>query len=279
MISLLALAGFACLVCLVLCLVWLAGDGNESSAATRGWWPSVGSSLAPPPGSIVGEKLSDFKYTESRVYPPGAAPEIQNFEQVGPGHFRMTLRHRGSWHDGDRGLTSDKYKDKSRAELSSLKGNDRPFTVGSTWLMGTTVRLAPDFRPSRGYCNLMQPCAHQSFVTLTGLAGDTVTGSLNVFQNGLGTPFRAVRAFKMRRGEWVTLVVRISIGKSGSYALSVNGDSFRGIADIDTTKSGERTPPLGGTWGLYGSATYDTAGKPLGDQVVEHKNIFLKKLS
>lgn len=272
MLTLVASLGFLCLLCVVGFLM-LEGGWNELA------WPNLGSSLQPPSGAVVGEKLSDFKYTDPRVYPPGAGPEIQNFEQVGPRHMRMTLRHRGTWWDGDRGLTSAKYRDKSRAELTTLKGLDKPFTVGSTWLMGTTVRLAPDFRPSRGYCNLAQPVKHQSFLTLTGLSGDTVTGSLNVFQNGLGTPFTQVRAFKMKRGEWTTLVIRINISRDGSYALSVNGDAFQGINGIDTIKSGENVPPFGGSWGLYGSATTDVNGKPLGDQVVEHKNIFLKKLS
>ena len=264
--------------------------------------PPLPPTAAPPAGAVVGESMKDFKYSDSLVFPkntPGAE-EIQNVTQVGPRTFNFTLRHRGNpwatnnpkgvrgaWYDGDRDLQWNegkhegnvgKYKDKSRAELSCLKGLNAPFAVGTTWLIGTTVRLDPAFRPAAGYCNLMQPVGHQSFFTMHAIKGDTVTATLRVFENGIGSRQIDVRTVKLKRGEWTTLVIRVKIAQDGEYALSVNGDEFQGKKGLDTTRGHTRGPPFGGTWGLYGSGTWDVDRKPLNDSTLQHSNMFLKKL-
>lgn len=232
----------------------------------------------PPPGSIVLRSFKDFKFVESKVYPPGAAPEIQNIQQVAPAWFKFILRHRGTWYDGDRDLKNNKAgKDKSRAETAGYGRYMTPFEMGSTWLIGTTVRLDPGFVPSRGYSNILQPTNHQTFLTLTALKNDVVTAKLNVFENGIGTRIHTARTVTFKRGEWTTLVVKIAFGRPGYVGLSINGDAFVGIK-IDTSRSGDRKPPFGGNAGLYGSATRGVDGKPLGDQIVEHRNMFIKHL-
>jgi hypothetical protein len=258
------------------------GDGK-----TRG--TGDGGGLAPPAGAKVLETMRDVRFTESLVYPRGKAPEIKNIVEVAPRHFRFTLRHRWhseGWYDGDRDLKWNEGRHagyvgkrvaKSRAEIT-MASPDKPFDVGTTWLIGTTVRLAPDFVPSKGYCNIMQPLNHQSFLNLIGISGDVVTAALCVFKDGVGTPITVARKVGIKRGEWTTLVVRVKIAKNGAYALSINGDDFQGVAGIDTTKSGDRTPPFGGNWGLYGTGESDVRGKPLGDQTVEHRDMFVKKL-
>ena len=253
----------------------------------------------PPQGAVVGETLKDFQVTDSLVFPRGAANEIPNITQIAPRVFNFLLRHRGNphagqkgaWYDGDRDLQWNEgrhkslkgkpgaYKDKSRAEMCCLKGIGTragpKLGVGDTWLIGTTVRLDPDFVPSKGYCNVMQPVFDQSFVTLFRLTGNVVRAKLVVFSNGIGSAQLIAREFDIPRGEWVSLAVRVHFAKKGKYELSVNGDPFRGIA-ADTTKGRQ---PFGSQWGLYGSGTKDVNNKPLGDSQLQHRNIYLKKLS
>lgn len=262
-------------VCLVLAALALSNYASGQQQNDGG-----GSSMGPPSGAIVARSMADLTWGDSLVYPPGAAEEIRNIQETSPGVFRCILRHRGSWYDGDRDLQNNKEgKDKSRAEISSIrKGMHRPYNVGETWLIGTTVKLDKDFVPARGYCNIMQPLNHQSFVNLTRIRGDVVTGGLYVFEDGIGSPITTVRTFQLRRGEWTTVVVRVRVGKDGEYGLSINGDSFV-TKKFDTTKSGDRTPPFGGNWGLYSSATKNVNGGQLKDLIVDHKDIFIKKLS
>lgn len=299
MLAVAVIAAFFCLVLVISIMVLLAdtsgtATGPATGPATEPGYKDTtaglgdkGVSVQPPTDALVVETMRDFKWVDSLVYPRGAAPEIPNIQQVQRGHFKFILRHRKSWYDGDRDLqwnegrhsgAAGRSVDKSRAELCCIKGIDRPFTLNSTWLIGSTVRLAPDFVPSWGYCNVMQPANHQSFLMLSRINGDMVTAELRVFADGVGTQQRVARTVQIRRGEWTTLVVRAKFARGGSYELSVNGDPFKGIFGIDTTKSGDRTLPFGGNFGLYGSGTKDVTGKPLGDQVVEHKNIFLKKV-
>jgi hypothetical protein len=253
----------------------------------------------PPAGAIVATKVSDFENVDnSLVFPRGAGPEIQNITDDGPSTFKFVLRHRGNpwstlnpkgergaWYDGDRdlqwneGKRDGKYHDKSRAEVSCLHGHGskkKPsLEIGDKWEIGTTVRLDPDFVPSRGYCNLMQPVFDQSFLNLTGIKGDMVTAQLMVFTDGIGSPIKVARAFEIRRGEWTSIRVRVKFHKNGFYRCSVNGDPFSGV-DMDTTNGRQ---PFGPKWGLYMTATTDVTGKPVRDSIVWHRNVYLDKLS
>lgn len=237
----------------------------------------------PPVGACVAETMADINFAETEVFPKGAGPEIKNIQMAGPRWFRFVLRHRGTWYDGDRNLKNNKAGlNKSRAEIygmcsKKLAGSMTPFKLGETWLMGSTVRLAPNFVPSRGYCNLMQPVNHQSFLTMTKLAGDTVTVELRVFENGIGSPTRLARAAQIKRGQWHTLVVKATFAKNGYYGLSVDGDDFKGIT-MDTTKSSRGAPPYGGNFGIYGNAGNGVDGKPVPDWVVDHYNMYYKKV-
>lgn len=236
----------------------------------------------PPAGACVAETMADINFQETEVFPKGAAPEIKNIQLMAPRWFRFILRHRGSWYDGDRNLRNNKAGlNKSRAEIYGMcdkkLGSLTAFNIGDTWLMGSTVRLAPDFVPSRGYCNLMQPVNHQSFLTMTKLEGDTVTLELRVFDNGIGSKQTLARTATIKRGQWHTLVVKATFAKNGYYGLSVDGDEFQGVR-LDTTRAGERKPPYGGNFGIYGNAGTGVNGKPVGDWTVDHYNMYYKKL-
>ena len=253
--------------------------------------PDVG---VPPPGSIVAETLKDFNkgkgVDDSLVFPRGAAPEITNITQVAPRHFKFVLRHRGNpwsqynqrgtkgaWYDGDRNLEwnegkrDGKYHDKSRAEVNGLPAK---ISNGDTWDIATTVKLDKNFVPSQSYCNIMQPVFDGSFLSLTNVKGNNVTGSLFVFPNGIGKGIRTARDISIPRGEWVSIVVRVKFARDGFYQMSINGDAFKGI-NLDTTKA---RFPYSNKWGLYCTATTDVTGKPMGDSVVEHKNIYMRKV-
>lgn len=236
----------------------------------------------PPAGACVAETMADINFQETEVFPKGAAPEIKNIQLMAPRWFRFILRHRGKWYDGDRNLRNNKEgKNKSRAEIYGMcdkkLGSTTAFKLGDTWLMGSTIRLAPDFVPSRGYCNLMQPANHQSFLNMVALKGDDVTVELRVFENGIGTKTTLARSVTIKRGQWHTLVVKATFAKNGYYGLSVDGDEFKGVT-LDTTKSGERKPPFGGNFGIYGNAGTGVDGKPVGDWVVDHYNMYYKKV-
>ena len=247
-----------------------------------------------PPRSIVAETLNDFNkgknVDNSLVFPRGAGPEITNITQVAPRHFKFVLRHRGNpwspfntrgtkgaWYDGDRdlewneGKRDGKYHDKSRAEVSGLPAQ---ISNGDTWDIATTVKLDKNFVPSQSYCNIMQPVFDGSFLSLTGIRGNTVTGSLFVFPNGIGKGIRTARDISIPRGEWVSIVVRVKFARGGFYQMSINGDAFKGI-NLDTTKA---RFPYSNKWGLYCTATTDVTGKPMVDSIVEHKNIYMRKV-
>jgi len=248
----------------------------------------------PPPGSIVAETLKDFSkgkgVDDSLVFPRGAAPEITNITQIAPRHFKFVLRHRGNpwtplnprgtrgaWYDGDRNLEFNegkrdgKYHDKSRAEVSGLPAK---ISNGETWEIATTVKLDEKFIPSQSYCNIMQPVFDGSFLSLTGIRGNTVTGSLFVFPNGIGKGIKVARDIEIPREQWTSIRIRIKFAKDGFYQLSVNGDAFKGI-NLDTTKA---RFPYSNKWGLYCTATTDVTGKPMADTILEHKNIYMKKM-
>ena len=253
--------------------------------------PDVG---APPSGSIVAETLKDFSkgkgVDDSLVFPRGAAPEIVNITQIAPRHFKFVLRHRGNpwspynprgtkgaWYDGDRDLSwnegkrDGKYHDKSRAEVNGLPAK---ISNGDTWDIATTVKLDKNFVPSRSYCNLMQPVFDGSFLSLTGIKGDNVTGSLFVFPDGIGSGIKTARDISIPREQWVSIVVRVKFAKDGFYQMSIDGDAFKGI-NLDTTKA---RFPYSNKWGLYCTATTDVNGNPMNDSIVEHKNIYMRKV-
>jgi hypothetical protein len=163
------------------------------------------------------------------------------------------LRFRGKWNDGDRDKTGGAYDKKARSEMVSLGGDD-PMRPGGTYLIGTSVYIAPGFRPSPGYCNIMQPVLFQSYLTLSG-SKDNLTATLMAFTKGLGSPAKTIRAVKIPTGKWVQLVVKVKFGRDGYYGLSVNGDAFVG-QNMDTTiaKDGSGTgvaSKFGTKWGLY----------------------------
>lgn len=252
-----------------------------------------------PSGAIVAENLNDFGSVDnSLVFPRGAGPEVTNITQIAPRTFNFYLRHRGNpwsplnpegtrgaWYDGDRNLEWNegkrdrKYHDKSRAEVAYLKGygtkKGPQMKIGETWDIATTVRLDPSFRPSRGYCNIMQPVFDQSFVTLKSMSGDVVTAELGVMPRGIGGGVQTARTFTIKKGEWTRIVVRIKFANDGFYQCSVNGDAFRGI-NLDTAREGAVNQ---NKWGLYMTGTWDYNRQPLNDSTVQHKDIYIRRVA
>ena len=247
-----------------------------------------------PAGAVVAETLKDFSngkgVDKSLVFPRGTVPDVEHITQVAPRHFKFALRHRGNpwsainphgtrgaWYDGDRNLEwnegkrDGKYHDKSRAEVAGLTAK---ICIGDTWEISTTVRLDKNFVPSQSYCNIMQPIFDGSFLSLTGIKGNVVTGSLFVFTDGIGSTILTARDIEIPRGEWVSIRIRIKFAKDGFYQMSINGDAFKGIT-VDPTKARQ---PFGPKFGLYCTATTDVNGRPMTDSIVEHKNIYMKKL-
>lgn len=214
--------------------------------------PSLPAIAKPPSGAVVGDSLKKFTYTQSSVIPKGAAKDINTITQVAPGITMHGLRFRGSWNDGDRSLTTGIHSYKARAEMALGK---EQYKVGGTYLIGTTVLLAPDFQPSQMYTNIEQPIHFQSYFTITG-SGNNLKGSLYAFTKGLGSPTKLVRSFDFPRNTWMNFVIKVKLGPQGYYGLSVNGDDFKGI-NLDTTigKTSStgvgRGKAYGGTWGLY----------------------------
>ena len=258
------------------------GEGNTGAQTGSGSTeagPGPGPNAPIPSGAIVGRSVKDFGgVNNSEVYPKGKGTEIENITDVGGGVMQFLLRNRGVWYDGDRDLRNN-YKGlgKARAEVSGLGKTNQ--VAGETWEYGTTVKLDTNFRPMSGFCNIMQQ-AQISFVRLTQLKGNVVTGGLYYVTNpaeGEFHPQRLAREFTVNRGDWITLVVRVKVHQSdGECTLSVNGDSFKGARGVKMIKN---KPYYSGNWGLYGSVTKDVNGKPLGDNVVWHKDIWLRKVA
>jgi hypothetical protein len=237
--------------------------------------PLEDSSSKVPPDAIVVRTLADFsKVDKSQVYPRGAAKSIDLITQTAPGTFRFLLRHRGKWYDGDRTLEWNyKGHDKSRAEAAPAGPKVK---TGETWDFSTTVRLAPDFVPSEGYCNIAQPVFSVGFFTLTEQVGDTTTGEyfFNPDPKKIGQGAKLARSVTFKRGQWTTFVWRIHFDKKGSIKMSMNGDAFVGLSGVDTSRA---TLPVY-KMGLYGTGVKDIHGKKLGDQVVEHKNVYMRRI-
>jgi hypothetical protein len=123
---------------------------------------------------------------------------------------------------------------------------------------------------------IMQPVFDGSYVVLNGIKGDVVSGNLTMFTNGINSAQKWVRDFTVKRGEWVALCVRVKFGKKGEYGLSVNGDDFKMLRNVDTTNAKE---PWRSKVGLYMTATKDVTGKPMGDSIIQHTNVFIRKVS
>lgn len=252
--------------------------------------------VAPPRGARVVRALSDFKSVDdSLVFPRGAAPEIKNITQDADGTFRFVLRHRGNpwskvnpkgtrgaWYDGDRdlewneGKRDGKYHDKSRAEVSGAF--DLTQRYGETWEYATTFKVDNDFVPSVGYCNLMQPVLHVCWLGLDSIRGDTISASLDYTKAVRGfAPSATARSFTFKRGEWVSIVVRIKIHDSqGTLEASINGDDFRGVRNVKMNNQDAKGAYVC-KWGIYGSGTTNVNRQPLGDWTVMHKNVWLRK--
>ena len=234
---------------------WMAGDVHVPAMSEL---PPLPSTATPPAGATVARSLRNFQLLDPNVCPPGAAPEIKNFWLVAPGVFACVLRHRKTWHDGDRDICQGKYATKSRAEMCCL-GGPTPYVKGGSYLIGTTVWLRGDFVPAAGYCNFQQPTLHATYTTAQRLEGNNVITSVMAFERGLGSRTRVVRTFSVPRGQWTSWVIRIQPGrKSGRIEVSVNGDKFTGIT-LDTTIGHVHADRVGvvdkfgGTWGIYES--------------------------
>ena len=258
----------------------------------------------PPAGSYVVNTLKDFGFIdEPDVFPKGAAPNIQNITQIAPGIFNFYLRHRGdpwsslnphgtkgAWYDGDStgdwntGKRDGQYHDKSRAECSSWVGKPKGFpeiVVGGTYDIATTVRLNPDFMPSDSYTMVMQPVFDLCYLSVSGdpTKSNAVGAELGMFGSG-GTSgsSRTVTAFDLPRGQWTSLIMRLTVGKTGSIKMSVNGGAFKGLDHVDTTnrRSGH---PMSIKIGLYSAATTGANRKPLPDQQVQHANVYVHRIA
>lgn len=229
-----------------------------------------------PAGATTARTLADFDNVDrSLVYPRGAAPTIDHVTQLAPGVFNFLLRHRGAWYDGDRDLEWNyKGHPKSRAEVFLKQPKIR---VGETWDFGTTVRLDPDFVPSESYCNIAQPVFSLGFFTLTGQKGDDITGEYYYNENpdAIGQKLRLVRSVTFRRGRWTSFVFRIKFDKKGGMRLSMDGDTLRGLDGIDTSRPRKFNYKVG----LYGTGLKDVHGKQLGDSQLQHRDIYMVKVS
>jgi hypothetical protein len=197
----------------------------------------------------VGYDLGDYRWIDTSVIPRGAGPEIPNIRQVQRGVFAHTLRWRDGWHDGDRSLAHGAYLQKGRAELCCL-GGDTPMRIGQTWLIGTTILVPRDFAGARSFIDVGQLVHHQSYLDLDKKGGSFKI-TLRVFRNGLGSPSIRVRATTVPPDTWVSLVTRVRFSREGAYALSVDGDEFVEVDNIDTTYSRSGDGTFGGTFGLY----------------------------
>jgi hypothetical protein len=136
------------------------------------------------------------------------------------------------------------------------------------------VKLDKDFIPSQVYTNILQPIFDGSFLSLTGIRGNIVTGSLFVFTDGIGSKILTVRGISIPRDEWLSIRIRIKFARDGFYQMSVNGDAFKGI-NLDTTKA---RFPYSVKYGLYCTATTNVLGKPMKDLICYHRNMYMKKL-
>lgn len=225
----------------------------------------------------MGNALTQFKWVDSDVIPKGAAPEIENIVQHAPGILKHILRVGNGWADGDRKITTGRQSQKGRAEVCCLHQNT-PYKVGETWLIGSTLMFAPDFVPPPGYFQVAQPVLHQSFFNINKLSGNTMSGGMYVFEQGLGSPNRLVRKVSVKRGEWMTWTLKVKFGKDGYYGLSINGDEFQGF-NIDTSVGHIQGANVGvvnahgGTWGAY----CPHGGSPR-TMVVYHAKPFIKKI-
>jgi hypothetical protein len=237
-------------------------DGCDADCVDGRFDPASRQSRAPaPPGAMVAEALSDFVAVDDSL--------VADITQVAPGTFNFALRHRG-------------FPRLPRvAQVGHLRGygygkGSPRMKVGETWDVATTVRLDPDFRPSRRSCYIMQPVVDQSYLTLTDLRGDLVTARLMFLPFGRTGPAQTVRTFTIRRGEWTRIVVRVRFADDGFYKCSVNGDVFSGLPNADTARPGLRKR---NKWGLYTTATVDVAGNLLNDSTVQHRDIYIRRVS
>jgi hypothetical protein len=135
--------------------------------------------------------------------------------------------------------------------------------------------------PSSDYTMILQPIFDLCYLSVSGdpTKSNSVTGELALFGAGgtSGGSIKTIATFDIPRGQWTSLIIRLTVGKSGSMKISVNGGAFKGLDHIDTTnrRSGH---PMSVKIGLYGAATTGANRKPLPDQQVQHANVYVHKL-
>ena len=128
------------------------------------------------------------------------------------------------------------------------------------------------------------PSSRESLCAMAGSAGspvsqrgDNITGQFffNPDPKRIGQGAKQARSVTFKRGVWTTFVWRIKFDKRGSIKMSMNGDEFVGLSGVDTSRAEKPTYKLG----LYGTGKKDVHGKQLGDQVVEHRDVYTRKVS
>lgn len=237
--------------------------------------PPLPASANPPAGAIVGKSLSMFNWVDVKVVGKGGS-EVPNIVEVAPGVFKCFIRIGQGWHDGN--LKPGRQDYKGRAEMHSL-GGDSPFKLGETWLIGATTLFPADYSIKDGFCQISQTPKHVGYFNMNKTTSSTVSGGAYVFTRGLGSPSKLVRPVSVPKGKWFSWCFKIKFAQNGYYAMSINGDAFRGV-DLDLTIGHVRFNTIGkvlahgNTWGLYLIAS----GSPR-EVAVYHANVFIKKVS
>lgn len=204
-----------------------------------------------------------------------ATDDFVSITDRGGGRFRMELRYRGTWWDGDRDTRST---DRQRAEVKVLGPRQRP---GETFEYWSTWRLDPAFKVGRRFCHITQvkgyggPDTGAPLVT-TSILSDT-DGAVRYCSSEM-RGLAAVREFKWRPDTPKTVAYRLTTSSAngtadGGLAVSIDGDAFAGVSKVKMYR--RDAPEYQPKWGLYRGVTTDM---PFGDDWVEHADIHAVKL-
>jgi hypothetical protein len=218
--------------------------------------------------------------------------DFVNITDEGEGVVKMFLRYRGegadAWWDGDQGTDR---KDRQRAEIKGLgphQRNGETFEYAMTWRTDaeftdpanetTVVYTDPIQKRRRHFCHVFQlkatdGSAGPPMITMTVEEGNK-TASVD-YWSGMAEQPTVVRVFDWKPGEWHRVAIRVktSLQHDGEVKVSVDGDAFQGVSNVDVYRplSTNYRPK----WGLYRAAG---PGAKMHDDWVEHKDVVVRRL-
>ena len=199
--------------------------------------------------------------------------DFVNITDVGDNTVRMTLRY-----EPDKGWDGDRERHDTSRQRAEVKGLGPHQKTGDTFEYATTWRSDPHFHGTGRFCHIFQLKATDGDNGAPLIVLSILNGADNAavrFWPGDSKSFVVARQFKWKPDAWQTVKIRVktSTKRDGEVMVSVDGDDFQGVKDVNVFRpdATDYRPK----WGLYRGTSKDL---PEGASYIEHRNASARKL-